>query len=284
MLFVPQLFTGHRGQNTSGLSPRLWAPLYGSMMEPDGGGRLVFVGDDFLAVKNSDTYTDLNSEVGYTSYIDTGATLLTLADEVGGVLALTTDGTDEDEVWLSAGDGTGGLGFISDTAGDDHLTVFEARYKISSITNSVMSSFVGLASPGLGAADTKVDATGALKADKAFIGFDVLLDGDSIQFTYQAASQAVQQKIAGVHVPVADDFVKLGFIYNPKAPADKRIKVYVNNVEQSTYVTATNIAAATFPDAELLTFLAGFKNTTAAAGELAIDWWAFAQYISPATN
>lgn len=284
MLFVPQLFTGHRGQNTSGLSPRLWAPLYGSMMAPDGGGRLVFVADDFLAVKNSDTYTDLNSEVGYTSYIDTGGTLLTLADESGGVLALTTDGTDEDEIWLSAGDGTGGLGFISDTAGADFVTVFEARYKISSITNSVMSSFVGLASPGLGAAETKVDATGVLKTDKAFIGFDVLLDGDSIQFTYQAASQAVQQKIAGVHVPVADDFVKLGFIYDPRAKASQRIKVFVNNVEQSTYVTATDIAAATFPDAELLTFLAGFKNTTAAAGELALDWWAFAQLIDPATN
>lgn len=284
MLFVPQLFTGHRGQNTSGLSPRLWAPLYGSMMAPDGGGRLVFVADDFLAVKNSDTYTDLNSEVGYTSYIDTGGTLLTLADESGGVLALTTDGTDEDEIWLSAGDGTGGLGFISDTAGADFVTVFEARYKISSITNSVMSSFVGLASPGLAAADTKVDATGVLKTDKAFIGFDVLLDGDSIQFTYQAASQTVQQKIAGVHVPVADDFVKLGFIVDPRAKASQRIKVFVNNVEQSTYVTATDIAAATFPDAELLTFLAGFKNTTAAAGELALDWWAFAQLIDPATN
>lgn len=284
MLFVPQLFTGHRGQNTSGLSPRLWAPLYGSMMAPDGGGRLVFVGDDFLAPRAVDTSTDVFSEVAYTSYIDTGGTITQLADEIGGVLALTTDGTDEDEIWLSGGDGVGPLGFISDTAGSDFLTVFEARYKISSITDSVMSSFVGLASPGLGAAETKVNATGVLKTDKAFLGFDVLLDGDSIQFTYQAASQTVQQKIAGVHVPVADDFVKLGFIYDPRAKASQRIKVFVNNVEQNTYVTATDIAAATFPDAEALTFLAGFKNTTAAAGELAIDWWAFAQLIDPATN
>lgn len=284
MLFVPQLFTGHRGEQTSGLSPRLWAKLYGSMMAPDGGDRLVWAADDFMAVRNADTYTDLYSEMGYTSYIDTGGTLLTLADEVGGVLALVTDGTDEDEIWLSAGDGVGGLGFISDTAGDDHLTVFEARYKVSTITDSQMSSFVGLASPGTAAQNTKVDATGALLTTGAFIGFDVLLDGNSIQFTYQAASQAVQQKIAGVHVPVVDDFVKLGFIYDPTASASKRIKVFVNNVEQSTYVTATNIAAATFPDAELLTFLAGFKNTTAVAAELAVDWWAFAQLIKPATN
>ena len=48
--------------------------------------------------------------------------------------------------------------------------------------------------------------------------------------------------------------------------------------------TSTNIAAATFPDAEALSFLAGFKSTTAVAAALDIDWWAFAQLIKPATN
>jgi hypothetical protein len=284
MLFVPQLLTSHRDGLSSGLSPRLWAKVTGSVLAPDGGDRLVFVGDDFLTFKGAGTYLTPFSELGYTAYIDVGGTLTQLADETGGVLALTTDGTDEDEIWIQSGDATGPLGFISDTAGADFLTVFEARYKISSISNAVMSSFVGLASPGCAAQNTKVDATGVLLTTGAFIGFDVLLDGDSIQFTYQAASQTVNQKIAGVHVPVADDFVKLGFVYDPQAEASKRIKVFVNNTEQSTYVTATNIAAATFPDAEALSFLAGFKNTTAATGELAIDWWAFAQLIKPATN
>ena len=284
MLFVPQLFTGHRGQNTSGLSPRLWAKVYSSVMAPDGGERLVFVGDDFLAPKNADTYTDLYSEMGYTSYIDTGGTLTGLVDEECGVLALTTDGTDEDEIWLSSGDGTSVLGRISDTAGQDYLTVFEARYKVNTIADAAMSHFVGLAKPGLAGAETVVDDTGALKADSDFIGFRTLLDGNSIDFVYQKGSAAVQNKITGAHVPVADDFVKLGFIYDPAAPSAKRIKVFVNNVEQSTYVTAANIAAATFPDAVMLAFLAGFKNTTAVAAELAIDWWAFAQIIKPATN
>lgn len=283
MLFVPQLFTGHRGQNTSGLSPRLWAKVYGSMMEPDGGARLVFASDDFMAVKNADTYTDIFSELAYTSYIDTGGTLVTLADESGGVLALATDGTDEDEIWISAGDGTGGLGFVSDTAGADFLTVFEARFKVSTITDAALSHFVGLASPGLAGADTKVDATGALK-DGAYIGFDNLLDGDGLDFVYGASGQTLQRKIADAHTLVADDFVKVGWIYDPDASADKRIKVFIDNVEQSTYVTATNIATATFPDAEILTFLAGYKNTTATAGELALDWWAYAQLIKPATN
>lgn len=284
MLFVPQLLTGHRGQNTSGLSPRLWAKLYGSMMAPDGVDRLVFVADDFLAYKNAETYTTGAGEVGYVSYIDTGGTLKTLADEVGGVLALTTDGTDEDEIWISAGDGAGPLGFISDTAGADFLTCFEARFKVSTIVDTYMSSFIGLASPGCAAADTATDATGALAAAKAFIGFNTLLDGDGLDFIYQAASQTVVTKIADAHTLVADDFVKVGFVYDPKADTSKRIKVFINNTEQSTYVTGTNIATATFPDAEALTFLAGFKNTVAQAGEMAIDWWAFGQVIKPATN
>lgn len=279
--FLPNsLFTHHRDANGTGLSPRLWSRVTGSIMEGDGSKRLFLVGDDFASVKNADTYTDLYSEHGYTSYIDTGGTLLGLADENGGVLALTTDGTDEDEIWLSSGDGTQQLGQISDTAGADYITAFEIRYKINTIANAAMSHFVGLASPGLAAANTMVDATGVLKATSAFIGFRTLLDGDAISFTYQAASQTVQDKISGVHVPVADTFVKLGFLYDPYAVTEKRIKVFVNNVEQSTYVTGANIAAATFPDAEALAFLAGYKNTTAVAGELAIDWWAFAQVLS----
>ncbi len=278
--FLPHnLFTNHVAQNTTGLSPRLWSRLTGTMMAADGQKRLVLVGDDFLAPKNSDTYTDLNSEIGYTSYIDTGGTLIGLADEKGGVLALTTDATDEDEIWISSGDGTNQLGQISDTAADAHVTVFECRYKISTIANSAMSHFVGLASPGLAAADTAVDATGALKSTGAFIGFRTLLDGDSIDFIYQAASQTLVTKISGVKVPVADTFHKLGFIYDPNAASSEKIAVYVDNVEQSTYVTATNIATATFPDAEALAFLAGFKNTTAVAGELAIDWWGYGQLI-----
>lgn len=277
--FLPhQFFTHHEGQSNSGLSPRLWRRVSQALMEGAGQTRLVLTGDDFLALRTLDTSTDIFSEMPYTSYIDTGGTLTQLADENGGVIALTTDGTDEDEIWLVAGDGTGPLGFISDTAGSDFITAFEARYKISTLVNAAMSHYVGLSSPAAAAADIVTDATGAFAGD-AFIGFRTLLDGDAIDFVYKASGQTLVVPITGVKVPVADTFVKLGFIYDPTAPAAKRIKVFVDNVEQSTYVTAANIAAATFPDAEALTFRAGFKNTTAAAGELAMDWWSFAQVI-----
>lgn len=281
--FLPNnLFINHRGANTSGLSPRLWSRVTGTAMQSDGSKRLILVGDDFNAPKAADTYTDVYSEVAYTSYIDTGGTLLGLADEKGGVLALAMDNTDNDEIWMEAGDGTIQLGQISDTAGDDHLTAFECRVKFSSIVDGVCSFFAGLATPGLAAADTMTDDTGALAAAKSFIGFRNLLDGDGVDCYYQAVSQTGVTSISDAHTLVADTFVKLGFLYDPSAPASKRITWYVDNVEQSTYVTATQIATATFPDAEALTFLFGYKNTigtTPSTTEGAIDWWAFAQLV-----
>jgi hypothetical protein len=274
--------TGHNAANTTGLSPRLWNRVLGTPMPPDGSKRPYFVGDDFSTVQNSGTYTDIFGERNYVGYIDTGSTITGMADEKGGAIALNGDAGDEDEVWISGGDGTQQLGQISDTAGDAHLTAFECRLKLSSIVDGAISFFAGLASPGLAAADTLTDATGAPAAAKAFIGFRNLLDGDNIAAFYQAASQTLQTSVAAAHTLVADTYVKLGFVYDPNAVAARRIAWYVNNVELSTYVTAAQIAAATFPDAEPLQFLFGYKNTvgtTPASTEAAMDWWAFGQLI-----
>ena len=285
------LFTGHRAADTTGLSPRLWGRLTGSMMASDGSKRLVLVGDDFLCMNHlATTYANINSEQAYTAYIDSGSTFTVLADEKGGVLALTGDATDNDEIWIEAGDGTGQLGQISDTAADAHLTVFECRVKFDSLVDGVCSFFAGLAKPGTAAVEALVDNTGAIKATTQFLGFRNLLDGDNIQCIYQAvADSAAVINMAHVHdaagdtyALVADTFVKLGFVYDPDAVAAKRITWYVDNVEQSTYVTATQIATATFPDAEALTFLFGYKNTvgtTPASTEGAIDWWGFGSLI-----
>lgn len=278
--FLPhQFFVHHEGQNTSGLSPRLWRRVSQALMDGAGQTRLILTGDDFMCAKSHDTSTVLNSECSYTSYIDTGNTLTNLADERGGVLALGGMDADNDECWLASGDATSVLGAISDTAGADFITAFECRIKKGNIANDVSAIFCGLAEEGLAAAETKADGTGVFAA-KDCIGFDnVHADGDAINFIYQKAGQTLVTKIAAVHVPVADTFVKLGFLYDPFAPAAKRIKVFVNNVEQTTYVTAANIATATFPDGEELGFLFGQKKGAATEAEVAIDWWAFAQVI-----
>jgi hypothetical protein len=112
----------------------------------------------------------------------------------------------------------------------------------------------------------------------SFIGFHVdQADGDALDFTYKAEGQTAVVTIAGLDVIVADTYMKLGFVYDPDAPAAKRIKVFLNNVEQSTYVTATNIATATFPDAEPMAMVWAAKVGAAAAVDARMDWWRCAQ-------
>lgn len=284
--FLPhQFFVHHEGQNTSGLSPRLWRRVSQALQEGAGQTRLFLAGDDFPAIHTAGTLTDLISELPYLIFADdtTNHSVVGAADENGGVLQLNIDvgaGANE-EIGICSGDGTQQLGQISDTAGADYITAFECRFKLSNVTDGKAATFIGLAQPGIVANGGIIDATGGPMANKAAIGFNVLADdGDSLDFCYQGASQTRQDAIAGVAALTADTFVKAGFVYDPTAPASKRIRVFINNVESSTYVTAANIAAATFPDAEALTFAAIQKGIAGSVAlEAAIDWWAFAQVI-----
>ena len=212
---------------------------------------------------------------GYAHYIDTGDTIASIATENKGVIKFLTDTTDNDECWLSSGGNTGTMGVISDTVGSDLKLWFECRIRLTQIGNTY-DMFVGLAEEGLAAADTVTDA-GAM-ADKDFLGFNVLeADGDAINVAYKKEGQTVQTAIAGIKVPVAATWYKLGFVYDPSAASAKRISFYVDGVENGTYITGTNIAAATFPDGEELALLAGVKNGGGAASSFDMDWWAFAQ-------
>jgi hypothetical protein len=281
--FLPHnLFTNHLGQSTSGLSPRLWSQVSGNIMSSDGTKRLFLTGDDFSSVDNSNTYTEISGDLNYVGYIDTGGTILGAADQKGGVVNILVDASGaNEETGIECGDGVQQLGQISDTTADAHMTAFECRVKISTITDGAASMLAGLAGPGSNDGDVLTDTSGIPTAANHGIGFNIKADdGDAIDFFYEAAGQARVDVIEGVAVPVADTFVKLGFLYDPDEATSKRIKVYVDNVEQSTYVTGTNIAAATFPDAEALTAVFATKGITATAATLGVDWWAFAQVIT----
>jgi hypothetical protein len=78
---------------------------------------------------------------------------------------------------------------------------------------------------------------------------------------------------------VADTYVKVGFVYDPSAVDDKKIKLFVDGVEQALGVTATQIATATFPDAEELAMLLATKTHTqdTTAHTVTMNRWACAQ-------
>jgi hypothetical protein len=211
---------------------------------------------------------------GYTYYLDTATSTCSIggvATSLDGICKITLGATDNHEGWIQAGAG-GNLGLI--TATNPQRLWFEARFAAGQITTT-SNTFVGLGEENLAAADTITDA-GAL-ADKDLLGFWTLeAASQTVVFGYKKAGQTAVSVIAAFHTLVVDTFVKLGFMFDPLAPVDKRIKAYKNGVEQTTYVTAANIAAATFPLEQKMAPLFGIKNNNAAVNA-SLDWWAFSQ-------
>ncbi len=276
------LLTNYRGQPSSrGLSPRIWDHIYGSHLTSDGYSMAYFTGDDFRTFGLS---TAVSSNVGryvgdgvqYLSYEDTGGSIAQIATEKFGAITLVTDTTDNDENWLQPGGAASVMAMIASAAANKQKVAFECRVKVSSIADSTINWFVGMSEEGLAAENTVADA-GTL-ASKDLLGFWVAeADGDAIKYGYRKAGQALQT-LGTAAVPVADTYVKLGFVHDPgsEVPASKRIKFFVNNVELSAYVTDTLLSASTFPDGEELQPLFGHKNGTTTACTMTMDWWAAA--------
>lgn len=229
--------------------------------------------DDFVGVPQF-TDNDTSYFNGYAGYVDTGTTFKPQAGVVGGIIEVANNDADNDEAVLSV---NAPAFQVSDTDGDDLSLWFEARVKRASIADNACAMFVGLAwdhGNGVSVAKTLclTDNDGALGAF-SFLGFHVdAANGDAIDFVYKADSQTAAVLIAGVDVPVADTFAKLGFRYDPSADTAKRITIFVDGVEQSTYVTGTIIEAVTFPDAEPMAPTWAAKTGSTAASKAQMDW------------
>jgi|TARA_R100000049_G_scaffold4499_1_gene10248 hypothetical protein len=277
MAFTP--LVQYKGKNDDrGPSPSLWADLPRDIQDPNVGFEFF---DDFVNVSKHITDQDTQQ---YASYIDTGVTLTQLAGVVGGQLEIAGNDADNDEGVLST---HGPLAQVSDTAGNDRKLWFEARFSKASIADNGLGFFLGLAFDH--GSSVPISGTLALTDDDAnlgafsYIGFHCdQADGDAIDFVYKAEGGAQTVAIAGVQVPAADTFYKFGFKYDPSALTSKRIAVYVDGTEQTTYVTGTDIAAATFPDAEPLGLVLATKVGAASEVKSQLDWWKVAQLYEEA--
>ena len=253
-------------------SPIIWADCPVSEITQKGTGVHYF--DDFTNLSKHITDQDTQQ---YASYIDTGVTISQLPGVVGGQVQVAGNDADNDEGHLCS---HGPVGQIS-TAAPKKMW-FECRIKKASIANNGVSMFVGLSfdhgsSVPLSSANTLTDDDGDPGAF-SFLGFhNDAADGDAIDFMYRAEGQAQTVGIAGVAVPVADTFVKLGFVYDPDNVDAEKIAVYVNGVKSTTYITQANLEAATFPDAEPLGLALYTKVGAASEVKVTMDWWKFAQ-------
>jgi len=259
----------HKGISGRLLSPRIWGNLPIKNFNVGLGGRYYF--DDF---QNHPAHISAQTIGNYGSYIDTGVTLKQSATEATGAIEVAGNDADNDEGSIISGGGAGGMVAI-DATGTGRIA-FECRFKKEDVDDNGLAFFLGLSEESSQAANALVDDTGVV-ADKDFIGFSVLADdGNSIDFTWKTAGQTVQVH-ANIHTMVADTYVKLGFLYDPvHHHGDKKIKIFVDGVEESVYVTQTQLEAATFPDDEELCLFLATKmvSATTTARTCHLDWWA----------
>lgn len=281
-LFPSALYTAYKGADYRALSPRIWDRVNSQLLTPDGSDRGYFIGSDLRAFGKT---TAVASNVGrygsdggvqYLSFESNSDTIAQIETDRNGAVKLSTAATDNNESWLQPGDTKSVMGLISSTAGDDKLLAFECRFKIGVLAET--GFFIGLTEEGLAADNTLVDDTGAL-ADKDVVGFHCPMHASvaTCSFVHRKAGQTAVTVISGLKTMVADTYYNMGFVYDPSAPTEKRIKVYLDNAEQSTFTTGTQIAAATFPNGEELQPLFGLKTGAASAKTLTIDSWAFYQ-------
>lgn len=263
-----------------GLSGSLWkgVPCDHAMFDPSYGA---FVFDDFLAFDGLVTSNvgKYSSRAAYISYEDTGGSVLNLATEVGGVIRLTTDATDNDEVWLQMGGAASVFGKITGSSAGKKM-VMETRIRASTIASR--NIFFGIAEEGFAVADAITDA-GAMVTTKDFLGFRSL-EGDAadLDAVYQAASQTTQVVKDDALTPiVAATWYKCGFIFDPNYPNPNQIlRYFIDGVligGTLSLQTITALAAATFPTGEEMGPVWGVKNGATTATALDVDWVAIYQ-------
>lgn len=262
-------------------SPAIWNKLDSGLIAP---GRVLHWFDDFLGVQ------DPTTAKAYGPYLmlDTGDSTIGGSPEAGGAIKLLVT-TDNEDCGIKLGDATSAPFVIPANSGSTGRLWFEARVKKSVITDSYAGFFVGLADETALAANFIADA-GNDFADNDLIGFwcDETDDsvGSHVHVVTQKTGAAFDTIIDTAATLVADTYIKLGFVYDPKASAANRITFYVDGVPQTTYV-GENSGDATvylgdttnFPGDEEMAPIAYISAASANDCSLYMDWWRIAQEV-----
>lgn len=229
--------------------------------------------EDGLAVPRIVSSANIIS--GYVVHM-TGTGDFGTTDDPGGGLVLETGATGDNETSAQYGGGIADVGSyrISDTATEARKLWFEVALEVDNVTLNQMSAFWGLL-VGLNlSGDDILDDSHVFITTLDFIGFRKKAgDSNLVDVVYQADSGGVITLIDGDITLELNTIIRLGFKYDPSAPASRQITFFVNGIPKLTYVTAANIAAATFPDAVMMqpTFIA--KTNTTVATKLTLHNW-----------
>jgi len=262
-------------------SPSIWAdcPVVAFQKDPSKGFHLF---DDF---KNSvipteeagrtaltDGLGNILGDINWFAHVESALVAdLALQSDEDGVLMLDQDGTDDDTVTITTGNNVTGLVSITDEQAEK--VWFEARFKVSTITNTDLGVFVGLTEEGQAANGKPMGAASAI-GDIDHIGFHVFeADGDGLDFVYTLAGET-DGVTADVATLEADTYVKVGLKYEP---SDNKVHVYVDGVEKES--AAILASASNFPSAQKLAATIAISSGAAGADgdNLKLDWVRIAQ-------
>lgn len=227
-------YTGQQNSNYiyRGLTGDIWKHILGRHQSDPSAATFMF--EDF---NNFPTLADNGTWNGWVAHLDTSCTLtqygtIDASKGESGVIRFYQDGTDNDQASIQMGQNTAGICKIDPTdAAEDFALAFECRYRQSTVSNTLQKLFFGLANPGVSDDNgLMADATTSM-ADVAYLGFWVdEADGDDLMFCFHKASGTVHCH-NDMDALVADTWTKIGFLYLPWAPSDRKIQVYVDGVE-----------------------------------------------------
>lgn len=265
-------------------SPKIWAdcPTILLTQEPAKGVHLF---DDF---KNSvvslvgDSATDLATklcnvigDVNWYAYIDTDKRVdVALQADDSGVLMLDDDGTDDNVYMITTGNNVAGV-INTPKKGERKRFWFEARVKMSTVTNTDLGLFVGLAQPGEAKDGHILGALGALAAVDYFGFWIQEADGDDVCVVYNESGAGTAQAVHDALTMVANTWYRIGMRLDVDSDI---IKCYVDGVYLGTTYDI-DVSSVNFPSDTDMDVLIGISS--GATGEngdnLKIDWVRVAQ-------
>lgn len=276
------VLTPYNRAGASGRAPSaaIWSQMTGQSMNADGGYGWIGFADDFEGY-NALAATGAFGKGPYYGFIENSGTVASLTTDLGGVIQLATGATADNDTSIHAGQIAGlgeiGVGVPGTLTGLGGKVLFEARIRAPSVTSGDFSWCVGLAEPGCAANDGFLTDGHALGA-KDFLGFYVLDDdGDELNFGYNVTGTATGVSAATyADNLVLATFYKVGFVYDPGVDPAKRIRWYVDGVEQSSYITGTTVATSAFPGGEPMSPYIQVKADDTDSPKIDLDWWAVA--------
>ena len=295
-----------------GPTPVLW----GGEGCPGGNWVEDFLQDPRLGYHFFDTFVDGAPSASLTTSATTGSygswglyayanAIVTDASVPGGVIQLQCGTTSHQGIALTKYAGAVQLA-SSNSNPIPGFMAFEARVALNFAVTTAASAydaFVGLSDAGAPGSGKPITTTNnSLYNSCNLIGFQRIGSvGNDWSFVYQASGiaavyptnlQTLINSVTGSNY-TANQYVKLGFIYNPTpisatlgstttgnstvGPARPMIQIFVNGQPAAAFLTAANVSSSNFPQGVMGPALAIMNSSTATNCSMYVDWVRVAQ-------